>query len=80
MIHAIIHHRSTFTGATVHGTVPFQFFDAADADEFMRKLDRSFPGIIHTWKSTHANPPTSIPAAIQRASGHAAAIAGLDEW
>ena len=54
MIHAIIHHRSTFTGATGHGTVPLQFFDAADADEFMRKLDRSFPGIIHTWKPTAA--------------------------
>jgi hypothetical protein len=50
MIHAIIHHRSTFTGATGHGTVPVQFVDAADADEFMRKLDRNFPSIIHTWK------------------------------
>jgi hypothetical protein len=51
MIHAIIHHRSTFTGATGQGTMPVPFLDAADADEFMRRLDRSCPGIIHTWKS-----------------------------
>ena len=50
MIYAIIHWRSAFTGATGHGTMPLQFSDAADADRFVQRMDRGFPGIIHTWK------------------------------
>lgn len=54
MIYATIHWQgvpgSVFTGETGSGTTPLQFFDAADADEFMRKLDCAYPGQTHTWK------------------------------
>ena len=56
MIYATIHWQgvpgSVFTGETGSGTTPLQFFDAAHADEYMRELDRAYPGIVHTWKTT----------------------------
>lgn len=50
MIYAIIHHRSAFTGAAGNGAKPVRFLNAADADAYMRELNRAYPGIVHTWK------------------------------